>query len=142
MRRVWISLTGLALALLLVGVVSGTLLRHVVQIIPLIVAAVLLKRSPQHGAYAALPIFVWWIFIVTMIWLFLLGVSNFASGKYTPIEIVSTVLMAGFSVLGIMAAVQEGKPLAWAQRIALFIVFAVVQVGAMLVSFLKPIANR
>jgi hypothetical protein len=50
-------LIGLALALLLVGVVSGTVLRHVIQILPIVGAAGVLMQRPAFGAYAALPIF-------------------------------------------------------------------------------------
>ena len=56
-RAVLACLAGLAIALLLVGVVSGTLLRHVVQILPLGLTAAILTRRPAWGAYAALPIF-------------------------------------------------------------------------------------
>jgi hypothetical protein len=141
-RVVLICLVGLGLALLLVGVVSGTLLRHVVQITPILIAAALLSRSPAWGAYASFPIFVFWIFIVSLIWLFLMGLSGVASGTYTPIEVVSTVLMAGFAMVGLVAAVRVGRPLPWLWRVAMLALFAVIQVGAMWISFLHQIANR
>jgi len=92
----------LALALLLVGVVSATFLRHVVQILPIVLVVGVLARRPAWGAYAAIPIFLFWTFIVVLIWLFLLGLSRVANGHYTPIEVVSTFLMAGFSVVGLV----------------------------------------
>jgi len=141
-RLVLPCLVGLGLALLLVGVVSGTLLRHVVQITPIMAAAVLLARRPAWGAYASLPIFLFWIFIVALIWLYLLGLSRMASGRYTPIEVASTVLMAGFAVVGIAAAVLAGRPLRWRWRVCVVALFAVAQVAAMWVSLLRPIANR
>jgi hypothetical protein len=48
-RAVLHSLIGLALALLLVGVVSGTILRHVVQILPIVIAAAVLLRRRNLG---------------------------------------------------------------------------------------------
>ena len=42
-------LVGLGLALLSAGVVSGTFLRHVVQIVPMIAAAGVLARRPARG---------------------------------------------------------------------------------------------
>jgi len=68
-RGVLACLVGLALALLLVGVVSGTLLRHMAQVTPIVMAAALLSRRPALGAYASFPIFVFWLFIVGLIWL-------------------------------------------------------------------------
>jgi hypothetical protein len=55
------SLIGLALALLLVGLVSGTVLRHIVQIVPIMVVLAVVRRRPDWGASAVIPIFVFWI---------------------------------------------------------------------------------
>ena len=41
-------LIGLALALLLVGLVSGTVLRHIVQIVPIMVALAVVRRRPNR----------------------------------------------------------------------------------------------
>ena len=135
-------LIGLAIALLLVGVVSGTFLRHIVQILPIVVVASVLTRRPVWGAYAACPIFLFWIVIVVLIWLFLLGLSRVASGHYPAIEVVSTFFMAGFSIAGVVRCIPLGRPLRPIGRALAVILFAVTQVGAMWVSLLKPIANR
>lgn len=135
-------LIGLALALLLVGVVSGTLVRHIVQILPIVVVLGLLARRPDWGAYAALPIFLSWSFIVVLIWLFLLGLSRIANGHYTPVEVVSTFLMVGFSVVGVARSIPLGRPLPAVWRVLAFALFAALQFAAMWVSFLKPIVNR
>ena len=141
-RVVMGCLVGLALALLLVGVVSGTFLRHVVQILPIVAVVAMLTRRPTWGAYAALPIFTFWILIVVLIWLFLLGVSRIANGHYTPIEILLTILMAGFSVVGVVRSIPLGRSLAVSGRVLVVAVFTAVQVASMWVSFLQPIANR
>ena len=86
-RTVRSCFIGLAVALLLVGVVSGTVLRHLVQIVPILIGLALLARRPDWGAYAAIPIFTFWALIVVLIWLFLLGLSRIANGHYTPIEV-------------------------------------------------------
>ena len=135
-------LVGLAAALLLVGIVSGTFLRHIVQILPIVAAVLLLMRKPAWGAWAAVPIFVFWTFIVVLIWLFLLGLSRIASGHYTVIEILSTFLMAGFSAVGVARSIRLGRSLPVAPRVLLMTAFALAQVAAMWVSFLKPIVNR
>lgn len=135
-------LVGLMLALLVVGVVSGTVLRHVVQIAPIILAAAVLARRPNQGAYAAIPVFMFWSLIVVLIWLFLLGLSRIANGHYTPIEVGSTIVMIGCSILGIVKSVRLGRSLATSAKALTFVVFAVIQFAAMWLSFLKPIANR
>jgi hypothetical protein len=135
-------LIGLAAALLLVGVVSGTLLRHVVQILPIALAFVVVRRRPAWGAYAALPIFLFWIMIVVLIWLFLLGLSRIASGDYTVIEIVLTLVMAACSVAGLVKSVALGRSTSLGNRVAAFVLFAALQVVAMWVSLLRPIASR
>ncbi len=142
-RRVVVGcLIGLALALLLVGLVSGTVLRHIVQIVPIMVALAVVRRRPDWGAYAAIPIFLFWTFIVVLIWLFLLGLSRIANGHYTPIEVISTFLMMAFSLVGVVKCVQLGRPLPAVGRTLTFFLFAGMQVAAMWVSFLRPIANR
>lgn len=135
-------LIGLALALLLVGVVSGTVLRHIVQIVPIIVGLGVLARRPDWGAYAVLPIFIFWAFIVVLIWLFLLGLSRIANGHYTPIEVVSTFVMIGCSLVGVATSIQLGRPVPVMKRLSMFLLFAVMQLIVMWVSFLRPIANR
>lgn len=135
-------LIALALALLLVGVVSGTLLRHVVQIVPIAVALGVLARRPDWGAYAALPIFGFWILVVVLIWLFLLGLSRIANGHYTPIEVASTVVMIACSIVGFVKCLQLGRPLRAMGRLSVFLLFSAMQFVAMWVSFLEPIANR
>ena len=109
-RIVLTCLVGLGLALLLVGVVSGTLLRHVVQVTPIVIAAALVVRRPEWGAYASFPIFLFWLFIVVLIWLFLLGLSRIASGRYTPIEVVSTFLLAAFTIVGLTRVASVPAP--------------------------------
>jgi hypothetical protein len=135
-------LLGVAAALLVVGVVSGTLLRHVVQILPMIIAVVVLQRRPGWGAHAAMPIFILWVLIPVLIWLFLLGLSKIANGHYTIIEIVMTVVMAACSIVGFVKSISLGRSASILQRVTAFVLFAVLQVGAMMVSFMPSIANR
>ena len=141
-RTVRGCLIGLALALLLVGLVSGTILRHLVQILPIIAACVLLARRRDLAAYAAIPIFVFWTVIVALIWLFLLGLSRIANGHYTPIEVASTFVMVGCSIVGVAKSAQLGRSPAVLARVFTFVLFAVIQCAAMWLSFLRPIAQR
>ena len=135
-------LIGLALALLLVGLVSGTVLRHIVQIVPILVVLAVVRRRPDWGASAAIPIFLVWTFIVVLIWLFLLGLSRIANGHYTRIEIMSTFVMMACSIVGVVKCVQLGRALPAVGRTLAFFLFAGMQIAALWVSFLRPIANR
>lgn len=137
-----VALGGLAVALMVVGIVSGTVLRHVVQIVPILLASIVVRRRPAIGAYAALPIFIFWTLIVTLIWLFLAGLSSVANGHYTTAEIISTLVMAVCCVYGVVRAIPAGRPAPLAARLATFIAFAVLQFVAMWISFSRSIANR
>ena len=141
-RVISICLLAVAVALLVVGVVSGTFLRHVVQILPVILAMVVLDRRPHLGAYTALPIFVFWALIMLLIWLFLLGISRIANGNYTVVEIICTLCIAAFSVFGIVKAITVGKVLRPLRKMLAFTTFAALQVAAMWASFLPPLVNR
>ena len=132
----------LATALLVVGIVSGTLLRHVVQIVPIAVTLVLLRSRASWPAFAALPIFTFWVAIAVLIWLFLLGLSRIANGHYTFIEIVMTIVMAACSIAGGIKSLSLGRSVSVVHAIAVFVLFAAIQVGVMMVSFLEPIVNR
>ena len=136
------SFVGLALALLVVGVVSGTLLRHIVQIVPIGIGLGVLVRWPNRGAYAALPIFLFWALVVVLIWLFLLGLSRIASGHYTRTEVGSTIVMLASSIVGTTQCVRLGRRLPILGRLSIFVLFAAIQFVAMWISFLPSIANR
>ena len=141
-RSILICLAGLALALLVVGVVSGTLLRHVVQILPIVAALLLTSRRPAIGACAAIPIFAFWTLIVVLIWLFLLGLSRIANGTYTVAEIIATFLMAGFSVFGLAKTIGASRGVAPGMRFTCILAFAIFQIAAMAVSMMRAVANR
>ena len=135
-------LIGLAVALLLVGVVSGTFWRHVVQVLPIAFVLLILRGRPAWEAWAAVPIFIFWVGIVILIWLFLLGLSRIANGHYTALEIVLTFVMAACSSAGVVRSLARGRSLPVSGRVVAFALFAALQVAAMWVSFLRPIANR
>ena len=140
-RVVSSCLLGLAAALTVVGLASGTVLRHGVQIIPMLVALGVSTRRPTWGAYAAVPIFALWIFIVVLIWAYLLGLAKVITGQFEPVEIICTIFMGGFSAVGIVKAISLGRPFQ-ARLLGLFVVFAALQVVALQVSFLPAIAQR
>lgn len=135
MRRstsVW--LLGLIVSLLLVGLVSHTPIRHVIQISPCLLALVLSARGAKWGPAAALPLFVSWFALMVLIWLFLLGIARVITGHFTPIEIALTISIGACSLGGFAAALRAVKSRPILESILLFLVFLVLQRGAMLLS--------
>lgn len=135
-------LCGVGAALLLVGVVSGTLIRHVVQIVPVVAALAVVRARPAWGPHAALPVFAWWLLMMVLVWLYLAGVPMFFDGDFTPAEIVLTGLTALFCVLGLLACVDMVSTTSVASRIVTVAVFGSFQFAMMWVSFLRPFVNR
>src|SRR5712664_1788018 len=84
MVPVWLAV--LAGALVVVGIVSDTLLRHIIQIAPLVVASSLPRRY-AWSVSAAAPLFAFWFLVMGAIWLFLFGVARIFTGTFTTAEI-------------------------------------------------------
>lgn len=143
MRTVRLCLIGVAFSLMLMGIVSGTPVRHLVQVLPIGLALRLASRSPGSlGAYAAVSLFGFWMLMMVLIWLFLLGVSDIASGQYPPVEVVLTIAIGFFCSVGILRGLRAGRLLGRTRRIATVVVFLVVQAGVMVVSLVEPIVSR
>ena len=106
-RLLAVCLTGVLVSLLVVGVVSSTLLRHVVQVVPILLVLVARFWRQQLTAYCALPIFMIWALLMLLIWLYLLGIATFFSGSFSPIEIALTILIGAFSVVGIVSCLRS-----------------------------------
>ena len=123
----------LAVSLLIVGVVSQTLLRHIVQVTPLILALIVAGRSPA-GASAAAPLFAFWLLVMLGIWSFLLGIARVFPGRFTLPEIALTIVIAIASLAGLVAAYRRGTTAAMPKRIATIAVFAFLQYAAMWIS--------
>lgn len=142
-RNVGIAcLAGVAAALLIVGVLSGTFIRHVVQIVPVAVALVAVRERPAWGSHAALPIFAWWLFMMVLVWLYLAGVPMFFDGEFTLTEIVLTVLVSLFCVLGLLAGMHLESTSSIANRLLAVAVFGAFQFAMMWASFPRPFVNR
>ena len=72
--RRWASaLSSVLVCLLLVGVGSSTLLRHVIQVMLIGLVLVAMSRGNRVGPYLALPIFTIWPLLMALIWLYLVG---------------------------------------------------------------------
>ena len=98
------SLFVVAAALLAVGLVHGTIVRHVVQTLPLGLAYLVSRFRPAFAAPAAAPPLVFWITIMILIWLARSGVTPLVPANYERIEMGFTVVTAAAALLGVVGA--------------------------------------
>ncbi len=133
-------LIGIAVSLLVVGLVSGTLLRHIVQVMPVALAAVAARRAPGWGRYAALATCIFWFAIMVLIWLFVLGIATVVGGRFKPIEIALTIVIGACCVAGSAAAV-SGRGAKTGRSILVFAAIFILQLAAMWLSFQPAFAR-
>ena len=132
------------LALYVVGAVSvppGSL-RHEVQTLALWFPIVAGLRNKELAKWAALPCFIFWLGIMIVIWLFLLGWARIISGHFFPTEIAMTLIVGGASFVGIVACVRWRTAVRPAVAAGAFIAFAVVQFLALRLSLMPYVARR
>jgi hypothetical protein len=139
--RILSGLAGLIVALLLVGAVSRTPMRHVIQVTPATIAAVFVARGGRAARYAALPIFLFWLLIMVAIWLFLMKVATFVSGTFTSAEIVLTIVVGLSSLWGIVAVLRRPRTQS-VPAIIYFVVFAALQWVGLWMSLQPEFARR
>jgi hypothetical protein len=128
-RVVTVCLMVVALGLLAVGVVSQTLFRHAVQVIPVLVALLGVSQRMAWGRPAAFGAFALCFLIMLLIWLFLLGIARIVTGHYTPAEIALTILIAAASVSGFFAALRLPRATGRYVSLAITLLFFVLSYG-------------
>lgn len=137
-----LALATLVLALLLVGAVSGTLVRHLIQVAPAAALLAAASASRPWTSAAAMALFAFWLFIMSLIWAFLLGLANVITGTFSPTEIALTVVIGFAALAGLVAAWRTRPQPAWPARVAAFAVAAALQIGAMWLSLRPSFATR
>lgn len=125
-----------------VGVPDKLVLRHVVQTLPLWPAIILGFRRSNTAGWASVPLFLFWLFIMTLIWLYLLGVSRLVNGHFSPLEIAMTLIVGAASLVGIGTFWRFNSRLSAVQAVLLFAVFAAFQLVCLRISLLPSIAHR
>ena len=125
-----------------VGLASNLVLRHMVQTVPFWVAVVLGFRRSHATSWAALPLFLFWLVLMVLIWGYLLGVSHLVNGHFSPVEIVMTIIVGAAAIVGIACFVRFKSYLSLAGKASLFVLMAVFQWGCFQLSFLPAIAHR
>ena len=128
------------IALYVVGAVSHGSLRHEVQTLPLWFPIVLGFNRRESARWSALPCLVFWLVIMVLIWLFLLGWAHIVSGHFSPVEIAMTLIVGAAGALGISLCLRRAR---WSARgVALVVIFGVLQILAFRISLLPAIANQ
>jgi hypothetical protein len=140
--RMWpsvVGLGGLIAALLAVGIVSGTLVRHVIQVSPPGLALLLVAAGSPFARAAALPLLTFWAGLMGIIWLFLFGLARIIGGHFTIVEIVLTIVIATACMVGLFGGPRPTANLPRGRRITTAIVFGLLQLAALWIS-LQPLA--
>jgi hypothetical protein len=136
------SLAIIAALVLGVGIGSHLVLRHIVQTLPLWVAVTFGFRRSRAAGWAGLPLFLFWLVLMTFIWLYLLGLANIVSGHFTRLEIAMTIVVGIASGAGIVSFGRLKSLLSGWRMGTIFVVLAAVQFLCFRLSFLPAIAHR
>ena len=124
------SLLTVALALLSVGLISHTVARHTVQILPVVLALGLSVRKSRYADAAAVAVFLFWLLIMAGIWLFLLGIASIFSGRFSPAEVVLTLIIGCACIAGLFASAHRSHAPVVTSALV-FLCFSIVQLFAM-----------
>jgi hypothetical protein len=128
------------IALYVVGAVSHGSLRHEVQTLPLWFPIVLGFNRREMARWCALPCLVFWLGIMVLIWLSLLGWVHLVSGHFSPVEIAMTLVVGAASAIGIWLCVGRAR---WSvYGAALIVLFGILQILALRISLLPAIAQQ
>ncbi|PYU38971.1 MAG: hypothetical protein DMG56_02245 [Acidobacteria bacterium] len=125
-----------------VGLAAGLVLRHVVQTLPLWIGVLAGARRSRAVGWIGLPMFLFWLVLMSLIWLYLLGIARVISGHFSPIEIAMTILVGAAAIVGIAMFARVKWSLSGGAGLGLFLLVAVAQWVCFRVSFLPAIANR
>ena len=124
-----------------VSVPPGSL-RHEIQTLPLWGPIVLGFQRRAIAKWMALPLLIFWLGIMSLIWLFLLGIANVVTGRFFPTEIAMTLVVGVACVVGLVSAARWKASTTALTAVVVFLVFAVLQVAAFRVSLIPYIARR
>jgi len=128
------------IALYVVGAVSSGSLRHEVQTLPLWFPIVMGFRGKEIAKWSALPCLVFWLGIIVLIWLFLLGWARIVTGHYSPVEIAMTLVIGAACVTGLITAIRWRTTVAPLKALGVVVLFAILQVAAFRISLIPYIA--
>jgi hypothetical protein len=141
-RRLNFCLIGLIFGLLLVGLVSGTPLRQVVQVLPACIVLLALSLPASWSPYAALAIFSFWLLIMALNWLQILGISHVLTGTFSRAEAILNLFIAGWCLIGLFRFLAAPSSAKLPARIIAFLSFAALQIAALWLSLQPYLSHR
>jgi hypothetical protein len=142
MRWITVCCILLIAALWTVGVVANEIVRHLVQTAPIWIAVVLGVRRSEFSKWTALAFFIFWLFLMGLIWLYLLGWARVVSGTFSRTEITLTLIIGVVSLCGMVNCIRlkgSAGPLA---ATAAFVGSLLLQAAAIALSITPAIAHR
>lgn len=128
------------IALYIVGAVSSGSLRHEVQTLPLWFPIVMGFRGKEIAKWSALPCLVFWLGIVVLIWLFLLGWARIVTGTYSPVEIAMTLVIGVATVTGFLTSLRWRTATEPLKAFGIVVLFAILQLAVFRISLTPYIA--
>lgn len=138
------SSLAILVALYVVGAVSvppGSL-RHEVQTLPLWFPIIAGFQRRELAKWAALPCLIFWLTIMILIWLFLLGWARIVTGHFFPTEIAMTLVVGAASVVGLGVGVRWRTAVRPVTALGMFLLFGALQFLAFRISLIPYIARR
>jgi hypothetical protein len=99
-------------------------------------------RRDQSSKWVALPLFLFWLTVMSFIWLFLLGWAQIVHGTFSPTEIAMTLIVGAASVVGLTSCFRTRTTTSVVMAVLLFLLFAGLQLLTFRLSLLPAIAHR
>jgi hypothetical protein len=125
-----------------VGFVSGLVLHHLAQTLPLWVGVVQGFRHSRATGWVGLPLFLFWLVLIALIWLDLLGITHVLTAHFSPFEIAMTIVVGIASVVGIAMFWRFKSSVSLASAAGLFVIVAAIQWLCFRAGFWSAIALR
>jgi hypothetical protein len=135
----WCALAIILALVIGVGLVSHTLLHHVVQTLPLWIVVLFARRPAVR--WFGLPCFLFWLAIMAMIWLFLLHLPSPINGHFSPLEVAMTLIVGVACVVALASSVRIRGTRLWTAAMA-FVLGAAAQYVCFRISLIPAIWNR
>jgi hypothetical protein len=142
---VWIAVCCLVIILAMgggIGFASRLVLHHLVQTLPLWVGVVFGFRRSLATGWIGLPLFLFWLVLMALIWLDLLGITRVLTAHFSPLQIAMTIVVGVGSVVGIAMFWRFKSSLSLTSAAGLFIIFAAIQWICFRAGFWSAIALR
>jgi hypothetical protein len=142
----------LIIGLLLMGWACKMFVPYAILAVPAFIAFVFAWRRNPIGIYGALPIFLFWLVTLILMWMHMLHhdaslvrslpmIGHYVVHNFSIPAIVLSCIMGLFVVWGFFGSFLEGNGGNPASRLIGFVVFSAAQIAALWIS-LQPFAGR